>query len=84
MVVVALVLTALLVWAGGPAGAGAERVPVRTYTVHADDTLWRIAQRYAQPGRDLRPVVDAIADANDVDPGSITPGLVLTIPADLG
>jgi hypothetical protein len=42
--------------------------------------LWSIAVSRA-PGSDPRPVVQAIADANRVDAGSLVPGQVLVIPA---
>jgi nucleoid-associated protein YgaU len=62
---------------GGPE----QPVPVaeHRYVVHAGDTLWSIA-RSISPGRDPRPVVDAIAQANDVDPGALVPGRTLVIP----
>jgi nucleoid-associated protein YgaU len=50
------------------------------YVVQRGDTLWSIAVGRA-PGVDPRPVVQAIADANRVDAGSLVPGQVLVIPA---
>lgn len=50
------------------------------YVVERGDTLWSIAVCRA-PGADPRPVVQAIADANQVDAGSLVPGQVLVIPA---
>lgn len=50
------------------------------YVVRRGDTLWSIAVSRA-PGSDPRPVVQAIADANRVDAGSLVPGQVLVIPA---
>jgi LysM repeat protein len=49
------------------------------YVVQSGDTLWSIAVSRA-PGSDPRPVVQAIADANQVDAGSLVPGQVLVIP----
>ena len=71
-------------WAGPVAqalGGSAEPVPVagRSYVVRSGDTLWSIADRVA-PGQDPRPVVDAIASANEVGPGLIVPGQTLVIP----
>ncbi|MGZ8571546.1 MAG: LysM peptidoglycan-binding domain-containing protein [Actinomycetota bacterium] len=71
-------------WVGPVAqalGGSAEPVPVaaRSYVVRSGDTLWSIAGRVA-PGRDPRPVVDAIAAANQVGPGAIVPGQTLLIP----
>ena len=58
---------------GGPARA-------RTHVVERGETLWSIAVRL-QPDRDPRDVVFEIAEANGVDPGSLTPGQELVIPA---
>jgi hypothetical protein len=59
-------------------GDGAGRM--RTHVVAPGDTLWSIAGRL-QPARDPRDVVFEIAEANDVDPGSLVPGQELVIPA---
>jgi LysM repeat protein len=50
------------------------------YVVQSGDTLWSIAVRRA-PGSDPRRVVQAIVDANQVDPGTLAPGQVLVVPA---
>ena len=71
-------------WAGPVAEAlgGSAPRPASSvrYVVRGGDTLWDIAERVA-PGRDPRPVVDAIAAANGVAPGELVPGQALTIPA---
>ncbi len=72
------------VWLGPVAHAlGGSEAPVpvssRSYVVRAGDTLWSIAGRVA-PGRDPRPIVDAIAAANRVAPGALVPGQTLRIP----
>jgi LysM repeat protein len=61
---------------GSPRGGAASD----RYVVQSGDTLWSIAVSRA-PGSDPRPVVQAIADANQVDAGSLVPGQVLVIPA---
>jgi nucleoid-associated protein YgaU len=58
---------------GAPAG------DARRYVVIAGDTLWGIAVRLC-PDEDPRPLMDAIAEANDVDPGALRPGQTLIIP----
>ena len=50
------------------------------YVVREGDTLWSIARGVA-PGEDPRPLVDAIAAANGVDPGAIVPGQTLLVPS---
>jgi nucleoid-associated protein YgaU len=60
-------------------GGGGSR-DARTYVVRPGDTLWAVARR-AEPAVDPRIVVDAIADANDVDPGALVPGQQLAVPA---
>jgi len=73
------------VWAG-PLGriVAGDRGPAlasrATYVVLEGDTLWSIAERVA-PGEDPRPLVDAIAAANGVDPGAIVPGQTLLVPS---
>ena len=68
------------------AGAGVEptasgdRSPDGTYVVRLGDTVWRIAERLADPGADLRPLVHGIVDANRVDPGNLIAGQTLVIP----
>ena len=61
---------------------GTDRaVPVSStrYVVRPGDTLWAIAERLS-PGGDPRPLVDAIAGANGVDPGHLVPGQTLLVP----
>ena len=71
-------------WAGPVAGAltgpPARLVSRTSYVVRAGDSLWTIASGLA-PGDDPRPLVDAIAAANHVDPGALTPGQTLVIPS---
>jgi len=50
-----------------------------TYVVRPGDTLWSIAVWLGDG--DPRPLVDAIQQANEVDPGALVPGQALVIPA---
>lgn len=72
------------VWAGPLAharqSAGMSPVAQHRYVVQDGDTIWGIATRVA-PGVDPRPLVDAIARANQVDPGALVPGQTLVIPS---
>ncbi|MBI4259760.1 MAG: LysM peptidoglycan-binding domain-containing protein [Actinobacteria bacterium] len=52
----------------------------RTYVVRPGDTLWAIAARIAGPTADPRPVVDAIVEANLMDPGALVPGQRIVLP----
>lgn len=73
-------------WAGPVARAvdgaettGEQLVARSTYVVEPGDSLWSIAEDLA-PGSDPRPLVDAIAEANDVFAGELAPGEILVIP----
>jgi len=61
-------------------GGSAEAKRPRTYVVRPGDTLWSIALRWF-PSADPRLVVDAIASANEVDPGALVPGQQLQLPS---
>jgi nucleoid-associated protein YgaU len=58
---------------------GEELVASRRYIVKAGDTLWTIAEHEAR-GDDPRPLVDAIADTNDLGSADIVPGQTLIVP----
>ncbi len=60
----------------GSSLASPERLPhVRTVVVEPGDSLWSLAGRLA-PGRDPRPVVDAIVDARGTT--TVNPGETIT------
>ena len=60
-------------------GDGPDRpAPRVTYVVEPGDTLWSIAGQVA-PGRDPRPVVDGLIEANDLR-GGLQAGQELSIP----
>ena len=84
-IVAALVLAAVVGVLTGPVAdavgvGGGGSGDGRTYVVRPGDTLWAVARR-AAPSVDPRVVVDAIASANDVDPGALVPGQQLSIPS---
>jgi Tfp pilus assembly protein FimV len=85
-VTVAVLAVLALGWgvpAAARAVAGTERAapPARiTYVVRAGDTLWDVAVRIA-PDQDPRQVVDRLAAFNHLDPGSLTPGQAVVLPA---
>ena len=77
---VLVVAVFLLVAPGLARGDGPDRpAPRVTYVVEPGDTLWSIARRVA-PGRDPRPVVDGLIEANDLR-GGLQAGQELSIPA---
>jgi nucleoid-associated protein YgaU len=80
LLVVALSVTAPAVSGAMTGGSAPGAEAGERYVVQRGDTLWSIAVGRA-PGVDPRPVVQAIADANRVDAGSLVPGQVLVIPA---
>lgn len=55
----------------------AQPVATATYVVRSGDTLWTIAKRI-QPTGDVRPLVDALADARDGRP--LQPGERIVVP----
>jgi hypothetical protein len=77
--IVLVVAGALLVAPGLARGDGPDRpAPRVTYVVESGDTLCSIARRVA-PGRDPRPVVDGLIEANDLR-GGLQAGQELSIP----
>jgi hypothetical protein len=79
LAIVLVVAVFLLVAPGLARGDGPDRpAPRVTYVVEPGDTLWSIARRVA-PGRDPRPVVDGLIEANDVR-GGLQAGQELSVP----
>jgi hypothetical protein len=64
---------------GRPTTGDLRPVAQQRYVVASGDTLWGIARQVA-PGRDPRPIVDAIARRNHLAPGDLSAGQSLTIP----
>ena len=54
-----------------------------SYIVADGDTVWDIAQKLNTNDTDIRKVVFAICQINDITAGDLQPGMVLTVPADL-
>jgi len=58
----------------------AEEIVYIKVTVYSGDTLWGIASAYTEPSKDVRKLVNAICELNDVRPGNIYPGQVILVP----
>jgi nucleoid-associated protein YgaU len=82
---VALVLALLLAFsvvaraddADTPTGSAVSSI---THVVRSGDTLWDIASGVAEPGSDVRNVVEDIKRANGLRDSLIHPGQVLVVP----
>jgi Tfp pilus assembly protein FimV len=78
-----LLLVFVAVWAGvrvANATVESDAYDARAYTVQSGDTLWKIAAEEYGAGLDLRGVVYAVREANDLDGASLQAGQVLTLP----
>ena len=66
-----------------PADAAQQRetVPLMDYRIQPGDTLWEIAQRHLGDGADFARILDLNRDVLGDDPGFLTPGIVLQLPA---
>jgi LysM repeat protein len=65
-----------------PTPARALAAPSRTYTVQPGDSLWTIAERYLGAGQRYHDIVALNADLLGGHDDFLTPGWVLTLPAD--
>jgi Tfp pilus assembly protein FimV len=78
-----LLLIFVAVWAGvrvANATDATDAFDGRAYEVHRGETLWRIAEENYDGDLDLRAVVYAIREANDLDGALLQPGQTLTLP----
>ncbi len=65
---------------GGAADAEEPPEPTVEYVVAPGDTLWAIATGLAEPGSDIRRIVDDIREASGLETSTIYPGQVLRVP----
>jgi Tfp pilus assembly protein FimV len=63
------------------AGQAPAAIPVETRTVTAGETLWDVARSYAEPGEDIRDVVDHLIELNGLAGGGVRAGQELLVPA---
>ncbi|MGY1733264.1 LysM peptidoglycan-binding domain-containing protein [Geodermatophilus sp. SYSU D01045] len=84
-------LVTVLVLAAGVGGAalgrgvlapddGLRLAGESSVVVESGDTVWSIAAEVAGPGQDVRAVVDAIEELNDLEAAVVVPGQVLRLP----
>lgn len=50
-------------------------------TVQSGDTLWNLAEEFGPDNRDIREIVYAICELNDISADSVVPGQTILIPA---
>jgi hypothetical protein len=70
-------------WLGPLVGGGGGDLQLageRSVVVQAGDSVWSIAADFAAPDEDVRAVVDAIEELNDLDGARVVPGQVLQLP----
>jgi hypothetical protein len=81
LIAAVIVTVATLILATGPGGSAvASRTGAPAAVVVAPgETLWELAERYAQPGVDRRAYVDAIVDLNGLE-GAVQAGERLELP----
>jgi len=84
--VLTLLITAVLAAIGlvgtqATADGPARAVRVERYVVQPGDTLWRLAERVAEPGTDVRDVVLELQKLNGMPRAGLTAGQQLILPA---
>jgi LysM domain len=80
-VVASCALTAALVLGGGARGSAPASLPgaPRVVIVRPGETLWDVAERYADPAVDRRAYVDALTRRNDLH-GVLQPSARIRLP----
>jgi LysM domain len=81
LIATGIVVVAVLVLATGPGGSAiaSRRGTPGAVVVAPGQTLWELAERYAQPTVDRRAYVDAIIDLNGIE-GAVQAGEHLRLP----
>jgi Tfp pilus assembly protein FimV len=65
---------------GGGGDSGLRLAGERSVVVEPGDTVWSIAGEVAGTDHDVRTVVDAIEELNDLEGSVVVPGQVLELP----
>ena len=78
----ALLLALVAALSAQPAGADAPSAPVavRTHVVAAGETMWEIASGIAEPGSDVRDVVDDLVELNGLNGSGLQAGQQILVP----
>lgn len=79
----ALIALAVSIFIGSSAQAGQQEagLEVTTVTIADGETLWLHAKDIAEPGEDIRDVVDLIKDLNNLHDSQVRAGQQLVLPA---
>lgn len=82
VVALALLVSMPLVGAGGRAVAEGPGAPleVTVHTVAPGETLWEFATQIAQPGQDVRDVVEHLRELNELTSGALWVGQTILLP----
>ena len=84
LVIISTIAVLLVLLLASAVYAAGGSVITTSYRVRSGDTLWEIAAEHGPAGGDVRRVVDAISEINDLDGALIRPGQVLEIPSPRG
>ena len=81
MLVLGVLVVAIFVLATGPGGSAvaSRRGTPAAVVVAPGQTLWELAERYAEPGIDLRAYVDSIIELNGIR-GAVQAGEHIKLP----
>ncbi|WP_250446222.1 LysM peptidoglycan-binding domain-containing protein [Actinotalea sp. C106] len=77
---VLLGLAALVVGQSASAEGPGVAIPVTSHVVAPGETLWGIAGEVAEPGQDLREVVDELIAVNELPGAGLTAGQRIVVP----
>lgn len=57
------------------------QTPYRVIQVQSGDTLWELAGKHGDPGRDVRETIEVIRNVNGLKDSHLMPGQKLKVPA---
>jgi nucleoid-associated protein YgaU len=79
--ITALIVAAVIISGFALSGgvSGTEKQTYKTVTIKSGDTLWSIAQEYKPADISIRQYIAEITEINDISPGEIYPGQIISI-----